>query len=301
LVLSQRDDVVRRVVRQRRVEIGGSSRPARPREPRRRAGSPSAQPTVDDGDIASANDQPDAAPPLPKPVLALPGAAAAAVVGAVRVVGVVHLREQTQAPRPRWPQRRRPPAPVATIELLLRTCASEAGQPAKNASSARVNSSAWVALSPCGAPFDERELAPVDRPVSTLAAHLEQDDGVAVAVDDERRRRSASRTRHSMLSRPSSSARRLVASTIAPAKSLTITRPVDPTSAAAENPTTPVPAARSWISSPGDGSRSGASFQFRAERSPRSRRDVRPNPAPSPPTLHDSRACNRSSPYPPEA
>ncbi len=46
----------------------------------------------------------------------------------------------------------------------------------------------------------------------------------------------------------------------APAKSLTITRPVDPTSAAAENPMTPVPAARSGISSPGDGSRSASIF-----------------------------------------
>ncbi len=42
-------------------------------------------------------------------------------------------------------------------------------------------------VEPVRGALDERELAPVDRLVSTLAAHLERDDGVSVAVDDERR------------------------------------------------------------------------------------------------------------------
>src|SRR5680860_129472 len=42
-------------------------------------------------------------------------------------------------------------------------------------------------VEPVRGALDERQLAPFDRPVGTLAAHLERDDGVSVAVDDERR------------------------------------------------------------------------------------------------------------------
>jgi len=49
--------------------------------------------------------------------------------------------------------------------------------------------SAWVTSRPCGGGINEDELAAGDRLVGALAARLEGHDGVAVAVDEERRHR----------------------------------------------------------------------------------------------------------------